>query len=78
MFSIQVGASLIRFIKGKGYDILQGISFRLKIYVLCTYFITLPIRGSTQKNIEEEMGVTIIFPSSKKEDSIGMLFGVLN
>lgn len=42
--SVEVGASLMRFIKGKG--------------------------GSTQKNIEEEMGVTIIFPSSKKEDSI--------
>ncbi|XP_057967088.1 uncharacterized protein LOC131157165 isoform X2 [Malania oleifera] len=42
--SIQVGAPLIRFIKGKG--------------------------GSTQKKIEEDMGVIITFPSSKKEDSI--------
>ncbi|XP_030971834.1 uncharacterized protein LOC115991963 isoform X5 [Quercus lobata] len=42
--SAEVGASLIRFIKGKG--------------------------GSTQRKIEEEMGVKIIFPSSKKDDSI--------
>ncbi|XP_015866784.3 uncharacterized protein LOC107404348 isoform X1 [Ziziphus jujuba] len=42
--SVEVGASLLRFIKGKG--------------------------GSTQKNIEDEMGVRIIFPSSKMEDSI--------
>ncbi|PON88393.1 Activating signal cointegrator 1 complex subunit [Trema orientale] len=41
---VQVGASLIRFIIGKG--------------------------GSTQKQIEEEMGVKIIIPSSKKEDSV--------
>ncbi|KAL5576481.1 hypothetical protein UlMin_018180 [Ulmus minor] len=42
--SVEVGASLIRFIKGKG--------------------------GSTQKEIEEEMGVKIIFPSSRTEDSV--------
>ncbi|XP_050286103.1 uncharacterized protein LOC126725417 isoform X8 [Quercus robur] len=42
--SAEVGASLIRFIEGKG--------------------------GSTQRKIEEEMGVKIIFPSSKKDDSI--------
>ncbi|XP_059639976.1 uncharacterized protein LOC132282344 [Cornus florida] len=42
--SMEIGASLMRFIKGK--------------------------EGSTQKKIEEEMGVKIIFPSSKKEDSI--------
>ncbi|XP_057505210.1 uncharacterized protein LOC130788528 isoform X3 [Actinidia eriantha] len=42
--SVEVGASLMRFIKGKG--------------------------GSTQEKIEEEMGVKIIFPSSKKEDAI--------
>ncbi|GKV27104.1 hypothetical protein SLEP1_g36310 [Rubroshorea leprosula] len=42
--SVEVGASIIRFIRGK--------------------------EGATQKNIEEEMGVRIIFPSSKKEDSI--------
>ncbi|XP_034910885.1 uncharacterized protein [Populus alba] len=41
---LEVGASLIRFIKGK--------------------------EGSTQKKIEEEMGVKIVFPSSKKEESI--------
>ena len=28
--------------------------------------------------IEEEMGVTIIFPSSKKEDSIGMLVALIS
>lgn len=42
--SIEVAASLIRFIRGKG--------------------------GSTQKRIEEELGVKIIFPSSRKEDFI--------
>ncbi|KAF7843379.1 Activating signal cointegrator 1 complex subunit 1 [Senna tora] len=42
--SVEVGASLFRFIKGKG--------------------------GSTQKNIEEEMGVKIIIPSSKEEDFV--------
>ncbi|KAL5824648.1 hypothetical protein ACOSQ3_020711 [Xanthoceras sorbifolium] len=42
--SIEIGASVIRFVKGK--------------------------EGSTQKKIEEEMGVKIIFPSSRKEDSI--------
>ncbi|XP_010254030.1 PREDICTED: uncharacterized protein LOC104595133 isoform X1 [Nelumbo nucifera] len=42
--SVEVAASLIRFIEGKG--------------------------GSTQKQIEEEMGVKIVFPSSKKENSI--------
>ncbi|PON46901.1 Activating signal cointegrator 1 complex subunit [Parasponia andersonii] len=41
---VQVGASLIWFIIGKG--------------------------GSTQKQIEEEMGVKIIIPSSKEEDSV--------
>lgn len=41
---LEVGAPLIRFIKGK--------------------------EGSTQKKIEEEMGVKIVFPSSKKEESI--------
>ncbi|XP_059455927.1 uncharacterized protein LOC132186121 [Corylus avellana] len=41
---MQVGASLIQFVKGKG--------------------------GSTQKKVEEEMGVKIILPSSKKDDSI--------
>ncbi|XP_027926027.1 uncharacterized protein LOC114183272 isoform X6 [Vigna unguiculata] len=44
--SVQVGASLFRFIKGKG--------------------------GSTQKRIEEEMGVKIIIPSSKEEDFISI------
>lgn len=29
--------------------------------------------GSTQKGIEDDMGVKLIFPSSKKEDSIGKL-----
>ncbi|KAJ6715315.1 ACTIVATING SIGNAL COINTEGRATOR 1 COMPLEX SUBUNIT 1 [Salix viminalis] len=42
--SLEVGASLFRFIKGK--------------------------EGSTQKKIEEETGVKIVFPSSKKEESI--------
>ncbi|XP_028789476.1 uncharacterized protein LOC114745483 isoform X1 [Neltuma alba] len=42
--SVEVGASLFRFIKGKG--------------------------GSTQKNIEEEMGVKIILPSSKEDDFV--------
>ncbi|RDY01567.1 Activating signal cointegrator 1 complex subunit 1, partial [Mucuna pruriens] len=42
--SISVGASLFRFIKGKG--------------------------GSTQKKIEEEMGVKIIIPTSKEEDFV--------
>ncbi|GAY51117.1 hypothetical protein CUMW_131840 [Citrus unshiu] len=42
--SVEVGASVIRFIKGK--------------------------EGSTQKKFEKEMGVKIILPSSKKEDSI--------
>ncbi|GMN37179.1 hypothetical protein TIFTF001_006605 [Ficus carica] len=42
--SISVGASLFRFIRGKG--------------------------GATQKKIEEEMGVNIVFPSLKKEDSV--------
>ncbi|XP_065866643.1 uncharacterized protein [Euphorbia lathyris] len=42
--TVEVGASLIRFIKGKG--------------------------GSTQQKIEEEMGVKIIFPSSKESISI--------
>ncbi|XP_015572863.1 uncharacterized protein LOC8273815 isoform X2 [Ricinus communis] len=41
--TIQVDASLIRFIKGK--------------------------RGSTQQKIEEEMGVKVIIPSSKKEET---------
>ncbi|KAL9323115.1 hypothetical protein ACSQ67_011168 [Phaseolus vulgaris] len=41
-----VGASLFRFIKGKG--------------------------GSTQKRIEEEMGVKIIIPTSKEEDFISI------
>ncbi|XP_014501772.1 uncharacterized protein LOC106762391 [Vigna radiata var. radiata] len=44
--SVQVGASLFRFIKGKG--------------------------GSTQKRIEEEMGVKIIIPTSKEEDFISI------
>ncbi|XP_038717598.1 uncharacterized protein LOC120010806 isoform X2 [Tripterygium wilfordii] len=39
---VEVGASLIRFIKGKG--------------------------GSTQREIEADMGVKIIFPSSKKDN----------
>ncbi|KAG4945067.1 Activating signal cointegrator 1 complex subunit 1 [Glycine soja] len=42
--SISVGASLFRFIKGKG--------------------------GSTQKKIEEDMGVKIIMPTSKEEDFV--------
>ncbi|XP_054781334.1 uncharacterized protein LOC129288662 isoform X2 [Prosopis cineraria] len=42
--SVEVGASLFRFIKGKG--------------------------GSTRKNIEEEMGVKIILPSSKEDDFV--------
>ncbi|KAF5183285.1 Activating signal cointegrator 1 complex subunit [Thalictrum thalictroides] len=42
--SVEVAASLIRFIKGKG--------------------------GSTQKQIEEETGAKIVFPSSKKENFI--------
>ncbi|KAK4269343.1 hypothetical protein QN277_022512 [Acacia crassicarpa] len=42
--SVEAGASLFRFIKGKG--------------------------GSTQKNIEEEMGVKIILPSSKEDDFV--------
>uniref|UniRef100_A0A7N0RH00 K Homology domain-containing protein n=1 Tax=Kalanchoe fedtschenkoi TaxID=63787 RepID=A0A7N0RH00_KALFE len=42
--SVEVGASLMRFIKGKG--------------------------GMTQKKLEEEMGVKIIFPASKNEESI--------
>ncbi|XP_008228473.1 PREDICTED: uncharacterized protein LOC103327882 isoform X1 [Prunus mume] len=42
--SVEVGASLVRFIKGKG--------------------------GSTQREIEDEMGVKIIIPSSKEEDSV--------
>ncbi|CAH9122800.1 unnamed protein product [Cuscuta epithymum] len=42
--SIEAGASLMRFIKGKG--------------------------GVTQKKIEQDMGVQIIFPLSQKEDSI--------
>ncbi|CAM8946584.1 unnamed protein product [Rhodiola kirilowii] len=42
--SINVGASLMWFIKGK--------------------------RGMTQKNLEEEMGVKIKFPSSKEEETI--------
>ncbi|XP_012073402.1 uncharacterized protein LOC105635028 isoform X2 [Jatropha curcas] len=42
--SVEVGASLFRFIKGKG--------------------------GSTQQKIEKEMGVKIIIPASKKEESI--------
>ncbi|XP_027926021.1 uncharacterized protein LOC114183272 isoform X2 [Vigna unguiculata] len=44
--SVQVGASLFRFIKGKG--------------------------GSTQKRIEEEMGVKILIPTSKEEDFISI------
>lgn len=42
--SVDVGASIVRFIRGK--------------------------EGVTQKQIEEEMGVKIILPSSRKEDSI--------
>ncbi|GMH14265.1 hypothetical protein Nepgr_016106 [Nepenthes gracilis] len=42
--SLEVGSSLMHFIKGKS--------------------------GSTQRSVEEEMGVKIIFPSSKEEDSI--------
>ncbi|OMO66637.1 hypothetical protein COLO4_30465 [Corchorus olitorius] len=42
--SVEVGASLIRFIRGKD--------------------------GSTKEKIEKEMGVQIILPSSKQEDSI--------
>ncbi|XP_061374800.1 uncharacterized protein LOC133317024 isoform X2 [Gastrolobium bilobum] len=42
--SVKAGASLFRFIKGKG--------------------------GSTQKMIEEEMGVKIILPSSKEEEFV--------
>ncbi|KAF8025609.1 hypothetical protein BT93_F2448 [Corymbia citriodora subsp. variegata] len=42
--SVEVGSSLMRFVKGKG--------------------------GSTQKKIEEEMKVKIIFPSSRKDDHI--------
>lgn len=42
--SVEVGASLFHFIRGKG--------------------------GATQKKIEGEMGVNIVFPSSKKEDSV--------
>ncbi|CAH8358255.1 unnamed protein product [Eruca vesicaria subsp. sativa] len=42
--SLEVGASLMRFIKGK--------------------------EGTTQMKIEEEMGVKIIFPSSRNEDHI--------
>ncbi|KAL3840873.1 hypothetical protein ACJIZ3_025464 [Penstemon smallii] len=41
---MEIGASLMRFIKGKG--------------------------GGTQEEIEEETGVKILFPSSRKEDSI--------
>ncbi|KAL3528722.1 hypothetical protein ACH5RR_008044 [Cinchona calisaya] len=42
--SLEVGSSLIHFIKGKG--------------------------GATQRKVEADMGVRIIFPSSKKEESI--------
>ncbi|XP_034209996.1 uncharacterized protein LOC117623210 isoform X1 [Prunus dulcis] len=42
--SVEVGASLVRFIRGKG--------------------------GSTQREIEDEMGVKITIPSSKEEDSV--------
>ncbi|TXG46482.1 hypothetical protein EZV62_028017 [Acer yangbiense] len=42
--SIEIGASVIRFVKGK--------------------------EGTTQKKIEEEMGVKLIFPLSRKDDSI--------
>ncbi|XP_042024880.1 uncharacterized protein LOC121772026 isoform X1 [Salvia splendens] len=42
--SMDIGASLMRFIKGKG--------------------------GDTQKKIEVETGVKVMFPSSRKEDSI--------
>lgn len=42
--SMEVGVSLMRFIKGK--------------------------EGATQKEIEKDMGVNIIFPSSKKDDSV--------
>ncbi|KAL2516214.1 putative eukaryotic LigT [Forsythia ovata] len=42
--SMEVGASVMHFIKGK--------------------------EGATQKEIEKEMGVNIIFPSSKKDDSV--------
>ncbi|XP_010545686.1 PREDICTED: uncharacterized protein LOC104817973 isoform X2 [Tarenaya hassleriana] len=44
--SLEVGASVIRFIRGK--------------------------EGSTQKTIEEETGVKIILPSSRKEDCISI------
>lgn len=42
--SVEIGASVMRFIKGKN--------------------------GSTQKSIEEDMGVKIKFPSSRKDDSV--------
>lgn len=42
--SVEIGASVMRFIKGKD--------------------------GSTQKSIEEDMGVKIKFPSSRKDDSV--------
>lgn len=72
---MQVGASLIRFIKGKGYTIQHVNNFvlQLNIHFLIIFF---PLRGSTQRKIEEEMGVKIIFPSSKKDDSISK-FGFL-
>lgn len=41
----------------------------LMICSLCSLLQSL--RGATQKETEEEMGVKIVFPSSKKEDSIG-------
>ena len=44
------------------------------IHILIIFFLSL--RGSTQKKIEEEMGVKIILPSSKKDDSISK-FGLV-
>jgi hypothetical protein len=41
------------------------------------HILILSHRGSTQKKIEEEMGVKIILPSSKKDDSISKFLGVV-
>ncbi|GKC65665.1 activating signal cointegrator 1 complex subunit 1 [Tanacetum coccineum] len=53
--SLQVGTSLFRFIKGKGYSI---------------HTYTYLILGSMQEQIEKEMGIRIIFPSSRNEETI--------
>ncbi|KAG6487297.1 hypothetical protein ZIOFF_055883 [Zingiber officinale] len=52
--SIEVDASLIRFIKGRGLEIQNFLSFS----------------GSTQKQIEGDFGVNIVLPSSKEDCSI--------